>query len=509
MGLEDVVITVAMEFQAAQAAKIKKQVQDVANSIGDAIQKSMSGSSMSSSALLADINKLKKPMKSFGDAIVPAMTKSMNQLDNEFRASHKQMEYARTSIKSIDDVMADLDKQTKKNKVEFAGWAMSIMFFGMALKRTFDTIWKSSTKTFNDVMHSVSGSVTSFDMLDGSLKYLGFSVGQALEPVVMYLIPIIDKISAWVNENQKLTAGIVIALGVFGTFFSVLGSGVLAFNGFKEAAILLGPALKGIGAALSGLSLPVVLTVIAAIAAAMLIWNNNIGDIQGIAWDLLDIFGTSFASIIDDLKLTFSGLWEFLNGLFTGDFQLVIDGFGKMWKGVGGLIETVMLTAATVTWNLFAGLVNLIKDLFVNLAKLMVDAIITGIDKMMPFVNRVLKALGKDPIEWDLEEQRKKLEEITNDFKEFTDLPTVSGAEFKAMLDENRLAKMAASGENFSSDPSLMYTPTGISQNTQTGAIEYTFMINAQNSVITSEDALTDWMGNIIQQSMDSINKGS
>jgi hypothetical protein len=124
----------------------------------------------------------------------------------------------------------------------FAGWAMSIMFFGMALQRTFDTIWKSSTKTFQDVMHSVEGTVTKFDILNGSMAYLGFTAGQALEPLVALILPIIDAAQEWIQNNEKLSADIVTVGAVMGAMFLVGGAGVLAFNGFKDMLTI----IKGI-----------------------------------------------------------------------------------------------------------------------------------------------------------------------------------------------------------------------------------------------------------------------
>jgi hypothetical protein len=136
----------------------------------------------------------------------------------------------------LESKMTRIKKAFASNKVEFAGWAMSIMFFGMAIQRVFTQIWKTSTKTFQDVMHSVEGTVTGFDLLQGSVKFLGFSVGQSLEPIAMQLIPIIDKMSDWVSENEKL-AGEMVKWGIIlGGIFAVGGSGVLAINGFIDLA---------------------------------------------------------------------------------------------------------------------------------------------------------------------------------------------------------------------------------------------------------------------------------
>jgi hypothetical protein len=126
----------------------------------------------------------------------------------------------------------------------FQGWAMSIMFAGMAVKNFMTQIWTSSTKTFNDVKHSVEGTVTGFDMLTGSLQYLGFNVGAALEPLAIMLIPIIDYVSQLVQDHPDAFKWLFAALTVLGTAAAVGGSIILAKAGIEGLGIQLGIASK-------------------------------------------------------------------------------------------------------------------------------------------------------------------------------------------------------------------------------------------------------------------------
>lgn len=234
-GLEDIVITVAFEMKQAQIAKIKKQAQDVANAIGRSVRKAMTPGSSASSGTLLDQIIPKDQAKSFSQAIMPAVNGALKQMDVELRGVNKQMVHAAKTIRPINSLIDDLNKDIQKGKSFFAGWALSIMFFGMALKSAFDSIWRSSTKTFNDVIHSVEGAYTGFDVLSGALTYLGFSAGQALEPIAFMLVPWIDKVSDLIQNNEKLFRGIVIGLGVGGTALTALGMGKLAFDGIAEA----------------------------------------------------------------------------------------------------------------------------------------------------------------------------------------------------------------------------------------------------------------------------------
>lgn len=116
----------------------------------------------------------------------------------------------------------------------FAGYAMSIMFAGMALQRLSMSLYKWGTKAFQEINHSVEGTVTNTDLLEGSMKYLGFTIGQSLEPMIGWLVPIIEKLSEWVEANPEIAEGIT-SWGIgLGTLFMVGGSGALAINGFAD-----------------------------------------------------------------------------------------------------------------------------------------------------------------------------------------------------------------------------------------------------------------------------------
>ena len=116
---------------------------------------------------------------------------------------------------------------------KFDGWAMSLMFFGMAIQKTFNDILKKSTKTFQEISHSVEGTATVFDVLGGSVKFLGFLVGDAissfLEPLMPVIAEIVDKLGDWISKNSDLVANIVLiglAIGTILMNFGMLWLGI-------------------------------------------------------------------------------------------------------------------------------------------------------------------------------------------------------------------------------------------------------------------------------------------
>ena len=154
-------------------------------------------------------NTIKIMMELIGNA---AVIKGLQTVKNQLNMFGKQINSVTSAIsdsqarrggwaRPIEQVQASLGKTkpamktfshringmiqgAKRAKQEFAGWAMSIMFFGMLIQRVFQQIWRVSTKVFQDVMHSVEGTVTPLDMMNQQLDILKYSVGSALSEAI-------------------------------------------------------------------------------------------------------------------------------------------------------------------------------------------------------------------------------------------------------------------------------------------------------------------------------------
>lgn len=264
-------------------------------------------------------------------------------------------------------------------KVPFAGYALSIMFFGAALVNTFKQIATFGVRSFQDVMHSVDGTVTQFDLLGASMLYLGFTIGQALEPVIAWLIPIIDSIAEWVSENQKLTAGLLVAVGVLGVILTLGGSLKLAFDGFVGAFALLGPAISAAGSAFAtffaaigvagfGLLLVALLAFIAA-------WQTNFAGIRDFVKNTFDvIWGIMkgvFGGIIDIVK----GVIKILKGIFEGDFTMLWEGLVQVVEGFKDIMFNIFVGLGAAIYNIFALSMNLVSGIILGTIRLLLDGI--------------------------------------------------------------------------------------------------------------------------------------
>lgn len=241
-----------------------------------------------------------------------------------------------------------LNQQFKKNEGHFNAWALSVMFFGMLIMRTMQQIWKSSTQTFQDVMHSVEGTTTGFDLLQGSLKYLGFIAGQALEPLAQELIPIVLKIAELIENNEGVFRSFVKWGFIIGSILVVLGQVVLGFNGLVTL-------VKNVGTAFGFMAtkfFKVFPGMQSEIIRSALLWSNMgtaakiglLGSVAGIVLALVWIFklkeaigswGGFFKGVLSGLIRALLGFADILVSALLTPIQLAVAGLLQLADALG------------------------------------------------------------------------------------------------------------------------------------------------------------------------------
>lgn len=259
-------------------------------------------------------------------------------------------EGAITMKRAVVGATKDIETQLKKTEKRFAGWALSIMFLGQAMKRTFNTIWKSSSKTFTDVMSSVSGTTTQFQLLEGSMTYMKFVAGQALEPIAAAIIPIIDKVSEWIQENESLFAGLVVAFGVGGTALGAIGQAKLGFDGITQAV---GAAKKVVNKLISA--------DYSKIIDPLKKISTKLTDEIVASWKWLianPLKGGLVLGILAGIIATVMWIWK---------LQKAMGGWGEFFKNLArGILRVIMIVIEGIIWvgekvfSIFMFLINLL-----------------------------------------------------------------------------------------------------------------------------------------------------
>ncbi len=144
--------------------------------------------------------------------------------------------------------MNRLKAYMNKSQAQFSGWAMSIMFFGMAITRVFKGIMDAGVKTFQDVARSVDGTVTPFDRLKGGMEILSYTIGNAisgyLEPLMPIIMKVVGVIADWIDQNPNLTSEIILWGLAIGGVLTAVGMLTLGIKGVIGTFNVWGDAMK-------------------------------------------------------------------------------------------------------------------------------------------------------------------------------------------------------------------------------------------------------------------------
>lgn len=251
------------------------------------------------------------------------------------------------AFEDIDKMMKRVTKNARNTfkQTPFQGWALSIMFAGMALQRTSSQIMTFGTKAFDEISHSVRGTVTATDRFNASMTMLGFSIGDALQGLIEFMIPVIESITEFVEKNPALVASLVGIATVLGTLATLGGGLTLAAVGIKDMAGAVSfltsgvsvAGLESIGAAFGTIALPLL-----AIAAVFLAINKAWNDSAVFRKETVDGILKPIAGAFTDLFDALSDVWDALKDL------VIFDMIGGMILGLArglGIILTPVIIA--------------------------------------------------------------------------------------------------------------------------------------------------------------------
>lgn len=265
-------------------------------------------------------------------------------------------------------------------------------------------------------------------ILKSQLEELAISFGEILMPairsIVSHIQGFIDKLNG-MDESQKkaiITIGLVVAaigplLVIIGTVISKVGVAMQgfvklagAFNKIKAAASA-GTGIFGkLGAAIGGVSAPVlaVVAVIAVLVAAFVhLWNTNEGFHEAIlgTWEKikttvsnfvegirerLAALGISFSDIAETIKAIWNGLCAVLAPIFEGAFNAIANVLQTVLGVITGILD-VFIGLFTGNWEqVWTG----VKEIFSSIWEGIKGAFQNAIDTIRGIADAVLGWFG-------------------------------------------------------------------------------------------------------------------
>lgn len=169
-----------------------------------------------------------------GLATVSQKTREAILKDYSMGGHDKFINQLMSSRKQLRSLGLDASNVRATFQMEFLG----IMFLGMQIQKTFSAMAKSAVSSFMKATEATTSSGQAVNALTASWELLKFSLGSAiatvLELLLPYLIPIITAISDWVQRNEKLSGGLILAGIALGGFLFLVGQMVLGVSSLLQ-----------------------------------------------------------------------------------------------------------------------------------------------------------------------------------------------------------------------------------------------------------------------------------
>jgi len=257
----------------------------------------------------------------------------------------------------------DLTKTFRETQVatkRFKAELLSLLFFGMALQRTFGNFLRGAIEGFRKVdSQGVTPLSKKFTELEAAVTFFNFTLTQALAPLIMGLLDVVIQfVDLWADLPRPVQqfVGLLGAAGfIFGSLLLGIGIIGLGLQGIASLATTLGLAevFTAAGIAIEGIGLGGLLVGLAVLAAAVLllegVWRNNFGKIQDITTNTFEVISKSAEDLFTkDLPQFIGGFGKVIDGLTSNDFPKITQGITDIGAGAIGVFVDIIVALSNL-----------------------------------------------------------------------------------------------------------------------------------------------------------------
>jgi len=223
---------------------------------------------------------------------------------------------------------------------------LSVMFFGMALSKTFGGMIKGAL----DMMGVM-------DMLSAAIFFLMLPIAMFLLPYILWVVKEIFKL----DESTRMIIGtIVLVLAIIGTILMVIGMVGLGLGGLIT---FLTPVLA---------HMALVKVILSFLAANIIIFIAIIALVAlGVAknWTFIEKHLNAAIQFVNDMiygiKLILQGFLMIVEGIFSGNWDLVKEGLDRIWNGIKIFLSGFIgfqLEIVQIAFGIVAGIGGVVTD---------------------------------------------------------------------------------------------------------------------------------------------------
>ena len=351
------------------------------------------------------------------DAKVGGFITGLNQASNSVDKLSKKLEVFNHSSKKLEtsmnkmaaDVSAGMEDVSKKQGDVTSGFrqmqratlmfGLSMMFFGMQMKRIFQGMVFNTLSFYQKVYEGSTVASQGVAQLSAGYDMLKLSVGDAVAEfltqtgILELLLNIVDGVVDWIDQNEELTAGLLIAGLAAGTLMMAAGQIGLFLNGIVGMGTAMGITWTGLGTIITGTLLPA----IGLLAAAWVLWESDFAGFKGTVKSVADTFYLAFDTAIKFVSSLLSEVFGVAISVLKGDWE----GFTKHGMRLLEVLTLGFGSAIAIMMMLMWDLGEFSAKVFGGIGHSLQEGVIVVVGEMYNLLVRLAKPLAKISDFWD------------------------------------------------------------------------------------------------------------
>lgn len=281
---------------------------------------------------------------------------AIEKLQQSIAGYEAKLGSANTVLKTVGGTMLDANQQAEVLSHAFGGGrsagAIELLLNNLdRVGQKYDLIDQGVSKFSDDVETQQETAAAKFAMAQAQMADAMVKLGAAMLPLVETLMPkligaVTGLVNWFTNLSPSVQTGILVFLGLFaalGPVLIVLGSLFSVIGSLTTAFVFIGPYIYAAGAAILGLSAPLLIIIAAVGVLAFMVYKH---------WhEIIDWTSDMMLSIAGAWNKGWSGMSNFLGGLLNDVKTAVQDAMNFIMTIVNGAmsaINSVKSAAASV-----------------------------------------------------------------------------------------------------------------------------------------------------------------
>ncbi|MHA1852288.1 MAG: hypothetical protein ACTSUF_02150 [Candidatus Heimdallarchaeaceae archaeon] len=294
---------------------------------------------------------------------VVIVLKVLDEATGKLRAVQKSVQTTKKSLihgseivsksyRKIGDSWIQVSEKTVSGLRRFRMELLSIMFFGMQLKRFFGGFLKEALNTYMKITEGQTALGRAILRTQAAWEFFKFSLIEALQPLILWVTEIAIKFLDWASANPELMKliGVLMIIGfVIGTLMFLVGVFGLGLQGLAISFGIAGTAGTISFGAILAAALPLLLQILVLVAVAYLLykaWKENWGGIGS----FLD---GAVAVIVGGIKLIISYFIYIVDSL-----GWLADNWKAIWVGIQLIFHSVVMKILEICEMMINGVIS-------------------------------------------------------------------------------------------------------------------------------------------------------